>query len=112
MKITIEKKLFIGFNDKIEEKQLIKTSDIIKIIKQVLYKYNINYFTISQGAGVYVMDASGRAVEEKSAIITICQDIKTSFKNRKVYKNIIEDLKVLLNQESIGFTKNRILSNF
>ena len=98
----IQKRFLIGLNDKDLLKQVINTEEAIKKIKQVLFYNGFNYITITEGAGVYVMESNGAQVQEKTIIIDIIESFKDHLKHRKQVLNVIKDLKEVLNQESIG----------
>lgn len=108
----IKKTFYVGLNDKNTLKQEITSDEAIKIIKQVLYAHNFNYMTLSRANGVYVMNNTGESSDENTIIITICESIRAHIKNRKNARAVIDDLKILLNQESIGYEIQYTIANF
>ena len=108
----IKKTFYIGLNDKNTLKQEIISDEAIKIIKQVLYAHNFNYITLSRANGVYVMNNTGESSDENTIIITICESMMNHIKHRKNARAVIDDLKVLLNQESIGYEINFTIASF
>ena len=92
--------LDIGLNDKNTLKQEITTEKAIQIIKDNTFSVCGGY-TLRQCDGAYTMN-SGEAVQEKS----IQLDIKYTTQ-KKIYE-LIEILKVELNQESIGLKVERV----
>lgn len=97
----IKKSFYIGLNDKDTLKQEEKTAQAIKKIKQVLFYHGFNYLTITAAQGVYVMESGGAQVEEKTIKVDIIESILNTWKNRKAARACVEDLKKVLNQESI-----------
>lgn len=108
----IKKTFYIGLNDKNTLKQEIANDEAVKIIKQVLYAHDFNYITLSHANGVYVMNNTGESSDENTIIITICESIRAHIKHRKNARAVIDDLKVLLNQESIGYEVNFTIAQF
>lgn len=99
----IKKTFYIGLNDKNTLKQEIATDNAVKIVKQVLYAHDFNYITLSHANGVYVMNSNGESSDENTIVITICESIRNHLKHRKNARAVIDDLKKLLNQESVGY---------
>lgn len=108
----IKKIFYIGLNDKNTLKQEIARDEAVKIIKQVLYHNNFNYMTITDSQGVYVMRSTGESSDENTIIITICESFRDHLKHRKNARAVIDELKVLLNQESIGYEIQFSIANF
>lgn len=108
----IKKTFYIGLNDKNTLKQEITSDEAVKIIKQVLYAHNFNYITLSRANGVYVMNNTGESSDENTIIITICESMMNHIKHRKNARAVIDDLKTLLNQESIGYEIGYTIANF
>ena len=108
----IKKTFYIGLNDKNTLKQEISRDEAVKIIKQVLYHNDFNYMTITDSQGVYVMNSTGESSDENTIIITICESIRAHIKHRKNARAVIDELKVLLNQESIGYEIQYTIANF
>lgn len=108
----IKKTFYIGLNDKNTLKQEIANDEVVKIIKQVLYAHDFNYITLSRANGVYVMNNTGESSDENTIIITICESLKNHISHRKNTRAVIDDLKILLNQESIGYEVNFTIAQF
>lgn len=108
----IKKTFYIGLNDKNTLKQEITSNEAVKIIKQVLYAHNFNYITLSRANGVYVMNNTGESSDENTIIITICESMMNHIKHRKNARAVIDDLKILLNQESIGYEIGYTIASF
>ena len=108
----IKKTFYIGLNDKNTLKQEIATDEAIKIIKQVLYHRGFNYITLTRANGIYVMDHNGESTDENTIVITICEKLRDHMKHRKNARAVIQDLQLLLNQESIGYTIEFTIANF
>ena len=86
--------LYIGLNDKETKQQEISTLDAYKIVFNAVKKY-YDGATITESRGFYTHD-SGVVTFENSLICSIlfADDDKT--------RQLAEDLKTLLNQESIA----------
>lgn len=97
----IKKTFFIGLNDKNTLKQEISTAQAIKKIKQVLFFNGFQYCTIANCQGVYVMNSTGESTQENTIQVIIIESLLNHFKHKKQVKNLINDLKQVLNQESI-----------
>lgn len=108
----IKKTFYIGLNDKNTLKQEIAIDEAIKIIKQVLYAHDFNYITLSRANGVYVMNSNGESSDENTIIITICESLRNHIKHKKNARAVIDELKILLNQESIGYEVNFTIAKF
>ena len=108
----IKKTFYIGLNDKNTLKQEISSDEAVKIIKQVLYAHNFNYMTINRAQGVYVMNNTGESSDENTIIITICESLRNHIKHKKNARAVIDELKILLNQESIGYEMNFTIAKF
>lgn len=89
--------LTIGLNDKNTERQEITTADAKNIIANVLLnQFNIFAFTMFECSGVYRMESTGNIIFENSIRIEIVTDEELT-----IIDAIIEELKMVLNQESI-----------
>lgn len=86
--------LYVGLNDKITKLQEISTINAYKMIVNVCKNNGLDGFTISDATGFYVHD-NGDVVTEKSIKIEIL------FTDEKTTNNIINELKIILNQETI-----------
>lgn len=88
--------LTIGLYDKNTEKQEITTKNAKEMIANILIeKYQIFAFTMIECSGVYKMASTGRIVFEPSIRVEIATD------DDLITDEIITDLKIVLNQESI-----------
>lgn len=108
----IQKTLLIGLNDKNTLKQEIKTSQAIKKIKQVLFYHGFNYITLNKSQGCYIMQETQDQIQETSIQVVIIEDFKSTLKHIKSINRAIEDLKQVLNQESIGLCYSFIKASF
>ena len=86
--------LYVGLNDKDTKKQLITTNNAKKIIQHELFKNGIQGYTIYKGDGLYKHE-SGAITIEKTFIIELI------YIDDKIVNQVIEQLKKVLNQESI-----------
>lgn len=93
--------LTIGLNDKNTERQEIETGAAKNIIADVLLnKYNIFAFTMFECSGVYKMESTGNIIFENSIRVEIATDDELTAADA-----IINELKTVLNQESIMMEK-------
>ena len=86
--------LYVGLNDKDKKKQLITTANAKKLIKKTLFKNNVEGYTIYMANGLYKHD-NGQITQEKTIIIELL------YINNNILNIIIQELKKILNQESI-----------
>lgn len=97
-----EYNLTIGLFDKDTCRQEIATGDAKSIIENTLLnEYGIFAFTMIECAGCYKMESNGTIVREPSIRIEIAADDDIN----ETVKDICQDLKVKLNQESIMYKK-------
>ncbi|HJI48849.1 MAG TPA: DUF2529 family protein [Oscillospiraceae bacterium] len=97
--------LTVGLNDKLTEKQEVKTSDAKMIIADTLLKeFGLFAFTMFTCEGVYTMASTGNTVFENSIRVEIATEDAVDT------PAICEVLKRKLNQESImvEFTEKEI----
>lgn len=94
--------LYVGLNDKITKTQKINTLDAYNIINNILLTYTEGA-TIIQGNGIYKHE-NGNFTTENTFIIELL------FTDEEVIKAIANDLKRILNQESIAIQKQVIES--
>ena len=97
--------LNVGLNDKDAKIQKITTLEAYKMAENILLNNGLDGFTIYEGRGLYKHD-SGAVVYEKTLIIEIIGS------NDKIINNIIQLLKVALNQESILKQVQKITLSF
>lgn len=89
--------LTIGLNDKDTQNQIINTPEAKRMIaKTLINQYNVFAFTIIDCAGVYKMNSTGDIVQEASLRVEIATE-----EPMKEIDSIIDELKTVLNQESI-----------
>lgn len=94
--------LYVGLNDKDSKKQEISTFEAYKIINKLLLNYT-NGATIFEATGIYKHD-DGTFTTEKTLRIELL------FIDRAVVLEIVEQLKKILNQESIAVATENITS--
>lgn len=94
--MTSKYTFFIGLADKDAKLQLIGTIDAERIIERTFAKHGVDGATISGARGVYKHD-NGDVVTEETIVVQVFE-----FGDAVPVKDICDDLKVLLNQESIA----------
>lgn len=94
--------LYVGLNDKDSKKQEISTLEAYKIINKLLLNYT-NGATIFEATGIYKHD-DGTFTTEKTLRIELL------FVDRAVVLEIVEQLKKILNQESVAVSTENITS--
>lgn len=94
--------LYIGLNDKVTKKQLIPTKKAISIAEKTCLEHT-DGCTISAAKGVY-KHGDGTFVRENTLRIELL------FVNKSIVKLLINNLKVLLNQEAIVMHEENIVS--
>lgn len=95
----------IGLNDKTTKKQELKTADALKIISKLTIKF-LWFWTISkENVGVYTYE-DWTQVSEASFNV----NFKTQKPDSKTILEYVENLKKLLNQESVlvSYTKENV----
>lgn len=96
-------KLYVGLNDRDSYKQIIKTEDAMKIVKDIVCEF-IGGATFSKAEG-YWEDENGNPTRENTIIIEIVNfDRDDRFEDVIAY--VAEDLKVALNQNCIMIEKS------
>lgn len=95
--------LYVGLNDKETKTQEISTIEAYKIITNVIVANKVDGFTILEANGYYVHDDKSISIEKSLKIEFLFIDID-------IIKNIIKDLKKILNQESIILQTENIKS--
>lgn len=86
--------LYIGLNDKDTKTQKIDTLEAYKILCNLLKSYNIEGFTVYNAHGFYVHDDGTYTVENTLKV-------ELMFIDEITIDNIIKQLKIIFNQESI-----------
>lgn len=94
--------LYVGLNDKDSKKQEIGTLDAYKMVRNAALQL-FDGATISEADGIYKHDDGGFTVEKTLRIELLFTDMQT-------VKQFAEQLKVLLNQESIALQREVIES--
>lgn len=97
--MTVKVTFFIGLNDKDAKVQVIDTLAAARIIQATFMKHDVDGATITQGKGIYRHD-NGDVVAEETIIVQVFE-----FGEPVPVAAICEDLKALLNQESIAVEK-------
>lgn len=87
--------LFLGLNDKDAKIQLIdNTQAVVMVNNLLLKKYNLPAFTFQEARGVYTHEDGSIVIENTLQIIIKLIDDET-------IKKIVEELKIIFNQESV-----------
>lgn len=94
--------LYVGLNDKDTKTQKINTLDAYNIINNILLTY-VEGATITQSNGIYKHE-NGNFTTENTFIIELL------FTDTETVEQIANDLKRILNQESIAIQKQVIES--
>lgn len=90
----IKYSLYLGLNDKDTKTQKIDTLEAYKILCNLLKSYNVEGFTVYNAHGFYVHDDGSFTVENTLKI-------ELMFINEKIVDDIIKQLKIIFNQESV-----------
>lgn len=94
--MTVKHTFFIGLNDKDTKIQQINTIDAGRIVERVFIAHGVDGATISGARGVYKHD-NGTVVAEETIMVQVFE-----FDSPVPVADICNDLKALLNQESIA----------
>lgn len=94
--------LYLGLNDKDKKVQLISTIECYKIATNILMQYTSGA-TIFEANGIYKHD-NGEFVVEKTLRIELL------FVTEKQVQDIVKQLKVVFNQESVAVQKETVNS--
>lgn len=94
--------LYVGLNDKDTKVQKIDTIEAYKVIENLLVN-KVDGGTIFEASGVYKHE-DGKVVIEKTLRVEIM------FATDEQIKEIVEYLKIVLNQESIAVQKEEVTS--
>ena len=95
--------LYVGLNDKKTKIQEINTIQAYKLITNIIINYDIDGFTILEANGYYVHDDKSITIEKSLKIEFLFTDIE-------IIKNIVKDIKKVLNQESVILQTENITS--
>lgn len=90
----IKYSLYLGLNDKDTKTQKIDTLEAYKILCNLLKSYNVEGFTVYNAHGFYVHDDGSFTVENTLKV-------ELMFIDEITIDNIIKQLKIIFNQESI-----------
>lgn len=94
--------LYVGLNDKDTKKQEVSTLEAYKIINKLLLNYT-DGATIFEATGIYKHE-DGTFTTEKTLRIELL------FVDRPTVMKIVEQLKMILNQESVAVSTEDITS--
>lgn len=94
--------LFVGLNDKESKQQEISTIDAYKVVSNLITS-NFEGGTISEATGIY-------RHEDGTYTTEITLRIELLFTTAEKVKQLVSDLKRLLNQESIAVQKDVVSS--
>lgn len=90
----IKYSLYLGLNDKDTKTQKIDTIEAYKIICNIIKGYDIEGFTIYNAQGFYIH-------QDKSISVENTLKIELMFIDEMVVDELIKQLKIIFNQESI-----------
>lgn len=103
IKMTVKHTFFVGLNDKDSKVQEFSALEAAKIVQRVFCKNSCDC-TISDGQGVYTHN-DGTITTENTLIVTVFE-----FGEPVNVKAICDDLKTMLNQESIAVETTETMS--
>ena len=87
--------LYLGLNDSQTKKQVIPNEDAVNIVTALLvHEYSLDGATLQLATGIYQYE-DGEIVKENTILITLF-DVQD-----EVISDIIDDLKVIFNQQCI-----------
>lgn len=99
--------LYIGLNDKDTKKQIIVDSVAKEVIIYAVVKQKLD-FTLFECNGVYTHENGVSVIEKSFKIELLCFENEKTF-NEKILQ-VVKDLKIMLNQESVAVTREYIES--
>lgn len=94
--MTAKYTFFIGLADKDAKLQVISTIDAERIVERTFAKHGVDGATITGARGIYVHE-SGEIVTEETIVVQVFE-----FGDAVPVRVICDDLKAMLNQESIA----------
>ena len=94
--MTVKYTFFIGLADKDSKLQEVGTLEASRIVERIFCAHGVDGATITEGRGVYVHD-SGEVVTENTLLVQVFE-----FGAPVNVRAVCEDLKTVLNQESIA----------
>lgn len=97
--MTTKYSFFIGLNDKDSKTQIIETLTAYNIVNRIFIDNNVDGATITSGKGIYKHD-NGEIVVEETIIVQVYE-----FGAPINVRQICNELKTVLNQESIAVEK-------
>ena len=92
--------LYVGLNDKVTKTQLIDTLTAYNLVNNLILNY-VDGVTITQGKGIY-KHQNGNITIENTFIIELL------FTDKTTVNTIADDLKRILNQESIAIQELKV----
>ena len=95
--------LYVGLNDKTTKMQEITTIQAYKLITNIVASHKVDGFTVLEASGYYRHEDNSISIEKSLKIEFLFIDME-------VIKQIIKDLKIALNQESIILQKENVSS--
>ena len=101
--MIIKYNIYIGLNDKDTKRQEITNLDAKTEVSRILFRYCPNGFTLQECQGMYKHDDGTVVCENTIKVILLCYDISN---------DIIEELKLKLNQECIAVERINSYVNF
>ena len=99
--------LYVGLNDKDTKKQIIMDDVAKEVIIYAIVKQKLD-FTLFECNGVYTHENGVAVIEKSFKIELLCFENEKTF-NEKILQ-VVKDLKIMLNQESIAVTREYIAS--
>lgn len=99
--------LYVGLNDKDTKKQIIVDSVAKEVIIYAIVKQKLD-FTLFECNGVYTHENGVSVIEKSFKIELLCFENEKTF-NEKILQ-VVKDLKIMLNQESIAVSREYIES--
>lgn len=99
--------LYVGLNDKDSKQQIIVDSVAKQVIIYAVVKQKLD-FTLFECNGVYTHENGVSVIEKSFKIELLCFENEKTF-NEKILQ-VVKDLKIMLNQESIAVSREYIES--
>ena len=99
--------LYVGLNDKDTKQQIIVDSVAKEVIIYAVVKQKLD-FTLFECNGVYTHENGVSVIEKSFKIELLCFENEKTF-NEKILQ-VVKDLKIMLNQESVAVTREYIES--
>lgn len=99
--------LYVGLNDKDTKKQIIMDDVAKEVIIYAIVKQKLD-FTLFECNGVYTHENGVAVIEKSFKIELLCFENEKAF-NEKILQ-VVKDLKIMLNQESVAVSREYIES--